>query len=540
MGVVAVLSAGCGDPEVAQPPPSGGSEGLVCSELTPGPSPLRPLTRDEYDRTIEDLLGDVSTPARSFPAENEVLGFRNNADANLANPLLVEQYMNAAESLALSATSDRLDLVAPCPSGDQTACGRSFVRDLGSRAYRRPISDAETTTLDALFDSFLPMGYAKAVEVTLAAVLQSPQFLYRIDTWRAPTAETGAIPLGPYELASRLSYLLTGSMPDAELFAAAAEGRLVTAEEVELQARRLIESPRARDVMRSFHEQWLGLSLLDGVARIADDVPPPPEGMADPELVLSWRESFRRFLDHAVWEQGTINALLTSPMLFVDQKLAPLYGESAPAEDFLGVERPDQRAGLLTQPALLALLAHADQSAPVLRGVFVRERMMCIEIIPPPPGINVVPPPVDPTATTRERFAQHTADPTCAGCHQLIDGLGFGFERYDQFGRYRAEENGLPVDESGEVVGTEDPELDGPYVGARELSNRLALSSRVRDCLATSFYRFAMGRTETEADQCSLDQVKQRFADSQGAFSELLVGVTLSDAFRYRAALEAP
>jgi hypothetical protein len=204
------------------------------------------------------------------------------------------------------------------------------------------------------------------------------------------------------------------------------------------------------------------------------------------------------------------------------------------------VERPDERSGLLTQPALLALLAHSDQSAPVLRGVFVRERLMCIEIVPPPPGVNAVPPPVDPGATTRERFAQHTADPVCAQCHKLIDGLGFGLERYDQFGRYRAEEHGLPVDESGEVVGTDDAELDGPYVGARELSLRLAASERVRDCLADNFYRFAMGRVETDADLCSMDQVKTRFAESGGSFTELFVAVTLSDAFRYRAALEAP
>ena len=512
----------------------------MCSSQNPGPSPLRPLTRDEYDRTIEDLLGDTTAPALSFPPENEVLGFRNNASANPANPLLVESYMNAAEGLALRVVEEQLELIAPCPSGDESACGRSFVRDLGSRAYRRPITEAEATALDQLFDAYLPSGFGKAVEVTLSAVLQSPQFLYRIDTWRAPTAETGAIALGPYELATRLSYLLTGSMPDAELFTAANEGRLATDAEIELQARRLLESPRAREITRSFHEQWLGLSLLDGAARLADDVPPPAEGMADAELVASWRESFRRYLDDAIWNRGTVNALFSSPALFVDQKLAPLYGESAPPADFIAVEQPEQRFGLLTQPALLALLAHSDQSAPVLRGAFVRERLMCIEVTPPPPTVNAVPPPVDPNATTRERFAQHTAEPACAGCHVLIDGIGFGLERYDQFGRYRDAENGLAVDESGEVVGTEDAELDGTYMGARELAARLASSSRVRDCVATNFYRYAMGRVEGPEDQCSMDQVKQRFADSGGAFSELLVGVALSDAFRYRAALEAP
>jgi hypothetical protein len=530
MGVVALPALACGQNE--QPSPAS-SDPLACTALTPGPSPLRPLTRDEYDRTIADLLGDTSAPARTFPPENEVLGFSSNAEANPANPLLVERYLSAAETLAQSAVQERLDVVAPCAS-DETSCGRSLVREFGSRAFRRPILETEAAAFDQLFDAYLPSGYAKAVEVTLSALLQSPQFLYRIEGWRAPTEETGAIALGPYELASRLSYVLTGSMPDAELFTAAAENRLATQAEVELQARRLLESPRAHEVTRTFHEQWLGLSLLDGVARTAED------GTTDPALAASWRESFRRYLDHAVWEQGTVSALLTSPALFVDQKLAPLYGETAPAADFVQVDRPEQRSGLLTQPALLALLAHADQTAPVLRGAFVRERIMCVEVIPPPPGVNAIPPPVDKNATTRERFAQHTADPVCAQCHQMIDGIGFGFEAYDQFGRYRADEYGLPVDQSGEVVGTEDTELDGAYNGAIELSARLAQSSRVRDCLATNYYRFAMGRTETAADECSMEQVKRRFADSGGAFNELFVAIALSDAFRYRAAMEVP
>jgi hypothetical protein len=511
----------------------------VCSETTPGPSALRPLTREEYARTVEDLLGQGPEGLSSFPAENEVNGFRNNAGANPANPLLVERYLSAAEQLALGASAEQLDAIAPCDSGDETACGQSFVRTFGSRAYRRPLTDPEAAALDQLFGAYLSDGYAKAVEVTLTALLQSPQFLYRIEAWRAPTEETGAVALGPYELASRLSYFLTGSMPDAELLAAAAENRLLTPAEIELEARRLLESPRAALVMRSFFEQWLGLSLLEGVARVADDVT-PPDTMSDADLVASYRESFRRYLDDVIWSQGTVSALYSSPRIFVDQNLAPLYGAEAPEADFVAVDQPEQRFGLLTQPALLALLAHADQSAPVLRGVFVRERLMCIAVTPPPPGVNAIPPPVDKTATTRERFAQHTADPTCSQCHQLIDGLGFGLERYDQFGRFRADENGLAIDESGQVVGTEDAELDGPYVGAGELAARLAQSSRVRDCVATSVYRYAMGRTETEADTCSVDQVKTRFRDSGGAFSELLVGITLSDAFRYRAALEEP
>jgi hypothetical protein len=176
----------------------------------------------------------------------------------------------------------------------------------------------------------------------------------------------------------------------------------------------------------------------------------------------------------------------------------------------------------------------------VLRGVFVREKLLCLEVEQPPPDVVAVAPEVDQTATTRERFAQHTADPKCRGCHVVIDGLGFGFERYDQLGRYRETENMLPVDDSGEVVSSLDPTLDGPFNGAIELSQRLAQNARVRDCVATQWYRYAMGRVEDESDACSLNQVKERFSTGNGAFRELLIGIVLSDAFRYRPAMEAP
>jgi hypothetical protein len=512
-------------------------ENPLCEAQTTGPAEARPLTRREYDNTIVDLFGDASHLSLTFPPENEVRGFRNNAAANPANPLLVESYLNAAEAIAESAVGTNLDAIAPCPEGDEAACGQAFVRSFGSRAFRRPIEEAEAVAFDGLFAAILPQGYGEAVEATLTAMLQSPQFLYRVEGYAAPTPETGAVAVGPYELASRLSYFLTGSMPDPDLWAAAAENRLQTDDEIEAQARRLLESARAREVAVEFNEQWLGLSRLTGAAREASDV-----AAASTDLVAAYRESFRRFVDDTFWSDGKLSSLFTSPRVYLDATLAPLYGVDAPPPgEFVSVEMPEERAGLLTQPALMALLAHSDQSAPVLRGVFVRERILCLDVAPPPPDVNNVPPPVDPNATTRERFAQHTADPGCSFCHKLIDGIGFGYERYDQFGRYRAEENGFAVDQSGEVVGTT-ADLDGEFDGALELGARLATSELVRDCFATNFYRYAMGRLEGAADECSLDQVKTRFNGSGGDLRELLLAITLSDAFRYRPAIavEAP
>jgi hypothetical protein len=529
----AIGAVGCTG-NVPPVPEDGPVENPLCEAQTTGAAEARPLTRREYANTISDLVGSVSHLALTFPPENEVRGFRNNAAANPANPLLVESYLNAAEAIAQHAVSTNLDAIAPCPEGDEIACGQAFVREFGSRAFRRPIEEAEAAAFDRLFVEVSAEGFGEAVEATLTAMLQSPQFLYRVEGYRAPTPETGAITVGPYELASRLSYFLTGSMPDVDLVTAAFENRLQTDEEIEIQARRLLETARAREVAIEFSEQWLGLGRLTGAAREAPDVAVPSS-----DLVTAYHESFRRFVDDTFWNDGKISALFTSPKLFLDSTLAPLYGVAAPPPgEFVGVDVPEERAGLLTQPALMALLAHSDQSAPVLRGVFVREQILCLDVAPPPPEVNNVPPPVDPNATTRERFAQHTADSGCAYCHVLIDGIGFGYERYDQFGRYRAQENGFPVDQSGEVVGTV-PALDGKFDGAVALSKRLATSQLVRDCFATNFYRYAVGRLEGASDECSLDQVKTRFNGSGGDLRELLVAITLSDAFRYRPAIAA-
>jgi hypothetical protein len=501
----------------------------------PGPAPLHLLTRFQYDNAVRDLLGDTSEPARAFPPENEADGYRTNAAANPANPLLVENYLIAAEAVAARAAAAASE-VAPCDDAEgEAACGHAFIASFAGRAFRRPATADELAPLTALFDAALPRGYAKGVELVVQTVLQSPQFLYRVDALKSATPESGAIALGGYELASRLAFTLWGSVPDAELLNAAASGALVTPADVELQARRLMESPRARDIVRDFSDQWLMLGRLEGAAR---------EGAAIEPSVLarSLRGSLVSFLDEAYFGPvGSFEKVFTAPELWLDGALAPLFGVEQSGAGFEPHTLTDPRAGLLTQPALLSLLAHASQTAPVLRGVFVRERILCLDVPPPPAGLVVVPPDPDPNATTRERFRQHTEQAACAGCHKLIDGIGFGFERYDQLGRYRATENGLDVDESGNVFETGEAELDGDFVGIAQLSSRVALSPRARDCLATHWYRYTFGRRETAEDTCSLDQLKRRFADSQGNLKELLVGLTQTDSFLFRPAItEAP
>ncbi|HYP74759.1 MAG TPA: DUF1592 domain-containing protein [Polyangiaceae bacterium] len=521
---------------VDSPPPDASADGLVCNANQHVAAPLSLLTRTQYDATISDLLGDDSQPSLSFPAENQVSGYSNNTEVHIANPLLVEQFMGAAEGIAGRAVAAHLDTLAPCAgtgTPERAACGANFVSNFGKRAFRRPLTSDEALSFNTLFSGLnATRSYSTAVELTMQAILQSPQFLYRVDSERAPTPETGAVALDSYQLASRLSYFLTNSMPDAQLLAAADANALSSTAEIETQARRLLETKRARDMVRDFNQQWLQLDQLSGLARN------PPDGTTDVKGIgADYRESLQRFLDQAFWERGDLRSLLLSPVTFVNARLAGVLGVASPATDFASVTDAPGRFGLLSQPGLMAMLAHSDQSGPVQRGVFVRQRILCLDVPPPPANFNPIPPDPDPSLTTRERFAVHTASSACSGCHKLIDGTGFGFENYDQLGRYRTEENGLPVDASGEMLLTGERAVDGEYSGVAELSNRLAVSPRVERCLATNWYRYAMGRVETEADGCSLREVQQKFSASGGQFKELLVAVVLTDAFRYRPAI---
>lgn len=493
------------------------------------------LTRAQYDATIADLLGDNTQPSQGFPAESQVAGFNNNTEVHIANPLLVEQLMSAAEGIAGRAVAANLATLSPCTgtsTAEHAACGAAFVTAFGKRAFRRPLTLDEAQSFNTLFAGLnATQGYATAVELVLQAMLQSPQFLYRIDDARAATPESGAVPLDGYQLASRLAYFLTGSMPDAPLFSAADADALKSASEIEGQARRLIELPRAHSMVRDFNQQWLELDHFSGLARN------PPDAATDVKSIgTDYRESLQQFLDHVFWEEGDLSKLFLSKVTYVNARLASLYGVPAPVTGFAAVSAAEGRAGLLTQPGLMAMLAHSDQSGPVQRGVFIRQRILCLDVPPPPPNLNPVAPDPDPTLTTRARFAVHTASSACSGCHKLIDGTGFGFENYDQLGRYRSTENGLPVDAAGEMIGSGEAAVDGPFTGALELSQRLANSPRVAQCLATNWYRYAMGRVETAADSCSLLDVQKKFAASGGQFKELLVALTLTDAFRYRPA----
>ena len=501
---------------------------LDCSNVAPGIAEARLLTRLQYDNTVRDLLGDTTAPAQSFPPENTMLGFGNNADAHRASLLLAEEQLAAAEGVATRAVARGVDSLLPCEAGDRSeACASGFITQFGYRAFRRPLTPEETQPLVDLFRAAnTAWGFEKGIELVLQSFLQSPQLLYRTESLadsNAGRVSDGAILLDSYQVASRLSYFLWNTMPDAELFALADAGQLVNADAVRAQAERMIDDERARETVADFHEQWLGTAQFAGLTRVV------PETDVTNGLNASWADSLARFVQNVFWEDGgDVETLLSSQSVFVDAPLAALYGVEP------GSYRDENRAGLLTQPGLMALLAHAEQSAPVQRGKFVREQLLCHQLPPPPPDVDTTPPDPDVNATTRERFRQHSADARCASCHRLLDNVGFGFEAFDHLGRFRTEENGIPIDATGLVVDTGDQNLEGAFDGARELSAKLATSPQVEACVATQWFRYTMGRAEQQTDACSLEQVKAQFAATGGDFRELLVSLATTDAFRFR------
>jgi hypothetical protein len=315
---------------------------------------------------------------------------------------------------------------------------------------------------------------------------------------------------------------LWSSAPDAELLSAAETGVLDTLDGLDAQARRMLDDPRALRTFGSFHEQWLGLTELDRMSR---DDPQWSDGLRD-----SMRAETLRFIEHVLTEgDARFETLLAGRYSFIDSSLAEIYGIPAPAEPFARVELDgDRRVGLLTHASVMTRLGAAFPE--VHRGLFVRDRLLCD---PPPP------PPEDLELTGA---AVRLSTEPCKSCHVRMDPIGFAFARYDDLGRYRAEEaGGEPIDQHGEVIspdGALGDEVTGTFAGPGELASRLSHSPDVEACIARQWFRFATGRVEDTGDACAIFTVAKSFGESGGDLRALLVAIATSPAFGARSVEE--
>ena len=499
---------------------------------------LRRLTHSQYNHTVRDLLGDQTSPANQFPPEDFVNGFRNQTQSQNLSPLLIESYSAAAEKLARNAFrgGDTRGLI-PCKAAT-AACRARFVREFGLKAFRRPLAPAEQKRFEALMAK--EPDLVKGAQLAVEAMLQSASFLFRLDETSDPSAK-------PYVSANRLSYAIWDSMPDAELFAAAARGELNTPQGIEKTSRRMLDHPRAKESLNEFVSQWL---RFDRILTASKDRRKFPQFTR--ETAAAMTEEARLFIGDLVWNDRNFMDLLTANYGYANSDLAAIYGIAAPAKEFDRVAFPagSERAGLLGQALFLALTAKPEDSSPTARGLFVREQFLCQHVPEPPAGVNTNLPPVTEAMpqTNRDRMTEHATNPSCATCHKLIDPIGFGLERFDAVGAKRdkfqlqfaaARRNGgedrrgrmktveLDIDPAGYVAGLPDSQFASPL----QLGAVLAKSAQCQECIVKQYFRYTVGRIETSADRPLIRGILNEFRSSQFRFKELIVALMRARAF---------
>lgn len=569
------------------------------------------LTPTEYNNTVRDLLGmprdglDWPAPPAvaselsptdgqlsgvfaaavepppwpwAFPREPGVHGFEGFAVGQEPSSYGIEQLQEASVRYGSYALISPLFFTCEdwksLPEADQEACGWASIARFAQRAWRRPMTSEEEARLRGFWEATWSGGPPEeAIALVAAGILQAPAFIFRLERGTGTPDARGAVALDDWEVASRLSYFLWDSMPDAQLYAAAAAGELTRGGGLEQQVDRMLGDWRARDAVVHFHRQWME---TESVLRIAPsqraygpvfglDENPALDTTGDgswPAVLGPLRHSMLAeealFVAETIFDrEGTLEALLTAPRGYVSRHTEPLYGPEVAVDTSVSVVHrygnvsasigtsdaritlhpatfPEtERAGLLTMPSVLAIGAYTVHPAPILRGKRVIERLLCAELGSPPPGAEGAVPPdsVEVDATNRERTEQATSPSACVGCHNQLNPPGFAFENYDALGRWRDQDNGSSVDAGGEFVplpGEAAVRFDGPI----DLARQLAVHPVVRDCYARTWTEYAVGAELGATDPSVLD-LQDHFGQSDSIVG-LLREIATSDLLRHR------
>ncbi len=532
--------------------PTGGphdpTEGSADTDDPPGVDALPQTSRyprlshTQWENTVQDLFGLAEPTGYSnlFIGDPISGGFDNNSEALKVSATLWTDYQRGAEQVAelVAGDPELLAKVAPQQDGDSDEQARAFITSFGRRAYRRPLTAEEIDRHVEIFNAGVATpgelaAFPAGVRLVIQSMLQSPNFLYRVEASQTDDG-TGKIRLSSHEIASKLSYMRWNTMPDALLFAAADADKLATTAGVAAEAARLLEHPRAHAMVANFHHQLLHIDHYSDVYK--DPVKFPNY---DPAMNAMMATETLMFVDDVIFGQnGDLAKLLTAPYTFVNAKLAPFYGvEGEFGDEFVKVDLdPSKRAGILTQLGFLNANAGAFENDPIHRGVFMNLQLLCTGLPPPPNMVPPLPAPV-PGQTLRERVDAHTGIGTCGeGCHgYLINPLGFAFENYDPLGQWQSMDAGKPVNAAAEF------NFDGTvqkFDGAVELANQVADSKQAHRCYVAHFLEYGYARTPQKADNAFLDKVASASLAGTASIKQIILELTKSDAFLYRAPVE--
>lgn len=503
--------------------------GDVPDAEAPAPAVKR-LTQAQYTNAMRDLFGDAIVLPASLEPDVRIEGlYAVGAARTTVSSYGVEKYEQAAYSIAAQVLEDpdaRARWVPCTPEAAvDDACAETVLSELALHAWRRPATPTETDILvDLAHEAASTLDdFDAGLEYGIAGVLMSPYTLYRVELGDSADAPDGGY--DDYELASRLSFFLWNTIPDSELLSAAAAGELTTDAGLEAQVDRMLVDERAQQGVRNLFTEMLHLDELDDLSKD----PLIYTYMRD-TLGADAREETLLGIEALVFDDdGSYLDLFTTERTYLNRDLAALYDVQAPAREGFAeawLDPAGGRRGFFGQASFLALNAHAVSTSVTLRGIFVREVLLCQEIPEPPANANTAIPEVDADAPTmRERFRKHLEVEECASCHRLTDPIGLGFENFDGLGRYREQENGVTIDASGDLDGA-------AFADAWDVGAAVADHPRTPTCMTRTALQYATGNLVEEIDEDLLDWHTLGFRGEGERVLWLMRDVALSPVFR--------
>jgi len=500
---------------------------------------IRRLSEEQYKRSIEDIFGpEIKVPGRFEPVlREEGLLAIGESHVNVSASGLEQYELRARQIAAQVMAEDKRKTHLTCQPAIATrfdaACATQFLSKYGRLLYRRPLTKAELASVLAVADAAATrtQNFHRGLEIGLARLLYSPNFIFRMERGERDPAQPGRERLDGYSLASRISFLLWNAPPDEELLDAAANGTLHQQAVLDKQVDRLMASPRFAAGTRAFFGDMLGFNQFDGLSKDQTVYHKFTSQMASDarEQVL------RTIVALLVDQKGDYRDLFTTRKTFLNRNVGALY--EIPVDDGAGIEGwvpytftdADRRAGLLSLAGLLMLdPTHEGRSSPTNRGKLVREALMCQEVPSPPANVNFSL--VQDTGSTvnrtaRERLTLHQENPVCAGCHAITDPIGLSMENYDAIGAFRSRENGAVIDASGKFEGK-------PYHDVLELGTILHDSPAIPACLVQRAYEYGVGRKASSSEEAWLEYADQAFAQDQFRYTALIRRIATSASFR--------
>ncbi len=494
---------------------------------------LHRLTAWEFTNSMQDLLGSA-VPLAPVEADTLVGGFATVGASSVSiSPAGIGQYetvIGNATAFAFADAPHATAVLSCMPTGTTDAtCLTQALNGFGRRAFRRPLTSAETTrflnlvtTIGNQTGSSVLVGLRHAVW----AILQSPSFLYRVELGAASAADGNRLKYTSFEVASRLAATLWASVPDDTLLDAAAQDTLSTPTGITAQAQRMIGDARVHRALTAFTDQ-----LFDAFTLGQSDKDPMLFPSFTPALRAAMLTELELRIDDTVFTQKTdFLSLYESRSTFVNKDLATYYGVPLMATDTafhkVDLAAGSPRAGLLGAGAILVAHAHPQRTSPTSRGKFVSEMLLCRTIPPPPPGVPPLPPMAPAGSTVRQILTVHRSQPTCAACHGRMDPMGFGMEGFDAAGQARTTDNGQPIDASGMLDGA-------TFTNLAELGSVLRKNANTGPCLVSKLYENALGRLPLDLDGAALDQLIGQFVSAGNRVDQVLVNLVTNDGFRF-------